>query len=143
MLAALTVGETLRFSAALRLSHLTPADRESRVASLVSTLRLGKCESTLVGDSAAAATRGISGGERKRLCIACELLTLPSLLFCDEPSSGLDSSMAFVVVDVLRELAHRHGVTVIASIHQPSSQVREYIYIYIHVCGNRECLGKY
>lgn len=123
VLSALTVGETLRYGAALRLSHLPPAERDARVSALVATLRLGACESTRVGDSSSAATRGISGGERKRLCIACELLTLPSLLFCDEPSSGLDSSMAFVVVDVLRELAKSHGVTVIASIHQPSSQV--------------------
>jgi ABC-type multidrug transport system ATPase subunit len=123
VLSALTVGETLRFGAALRLSHLPPAERDARIGALIATLRLGACESTRVGDSSSASTRGISGGERKRLCIACELLTLPSLLFCDEPSSGLDSSMAFVVVDVLRELARLHGVTVIASIHQPSSQV--------------------
>ena len=83
VLQQLTVGESLRFAAALRLSHLTPAAREARVASLLAILRLASCEGTQVGDSSSAASRGISGGERKRLCIACELLTMPSLLFLD------------------------------------------------------------
>ena len=119
---ALTVAETISFAAALRLPpSFSAAEREERVRALIATLRLTRCADAKVGDSSTVATRGISGGERKRLCIACELVTLPSLLFCDEPTSGLDSATAFVVIDALHELAAR-GLAVITSIHQPSSQ---------------------
>ncbi|KAK7291612.1 hypothetical protein RIF29_06903 [Crotalaria pallida] len=64
---------------------------------------------------------GISGGEKKRVSIALEILTRPRLLFLDEPtSSGLDSASAFFVVQTLRNVA-RDGRTIISSIHQPSS----------------------
>ncbi|KAL3927940.1 MAG: hypothetical protein SGPRY_002603 [Prymnesium sp.] len=141
----LTVGETLRFAAALRLPNISSKEREvppaalpintavsprpflvhfrERVTALLRTLRLTKCEHTLVGSTAAVERRGISGGERKRMCIAAEMLTLPALLFCDEPTSGLDASMAAVVASSMLDLARNHGVTVITSIHQPSSQV--------------------
>lgn len=66
--------------------------------------------------------RGISGGEKKRLSIALEILIRPYLLFLDEPTSGLDSASAFFVVQTLRNIA-RDGRTVISSIHQPSSEV--------------------
>ncbi|PRQ33022.1 putative xenobiotic-transporting ATPase [Rosa chinensis] len=66
--------------------------------------------------------RGISGGEKKRLSIALEILTKPRLLFLDEPTSGLDSAAAFFVVQTLRYIA-KDGRTVISSIHQPSSEV--------------------
>ena len=49
--------------------------------------------------------RGISGGERKRVCIATELLDDPLLLFCDEPTTGLDSYMAENVIRTLKKMA--------------------------------------
>lgn len=66
--------------------------------------------------------KGVSGGERKRTSIGYELITNPSLLFLDEPTSGLDSHSAQKVVELLREEAQR-GMTILATIHQPSSQV--------------------
>lgn len=63
--------------------------------------------------------RGISGGEKKRLCIAVEMVSRPSMLVLDEPTSGLDSHKAGSVVKVLRRLADS-GCTIIFTIHQPS-----------------------
>lgn len=79
--------ETLEFSARLRLSStMTAAMQAARIDSVLSDLHLEKCSSTLAGD---AASRGISGGERKRLSIALELLTEPELIICDEPTRYL------------------------------------------------------
>jgi len=68
-----------------------------------------------VGD---AKRRGISGGERKRLSIGCELIGSPNLLFLDEPTSGLDAYQAQQVVALLKQLA-LEGTAVVAVIHQP------------------------
>lgn len=63
--------------------------------------------------------KGISGGQRKRVNLAMELLTSPGVLFLDEPTSGLSSQDTLVVMDVLRALADQ-GKTIILTIHQPS-----------------------
>ena len=60
--------------------------------------------------------RGISGGERKRTSIGVELLTNPSIIFLDEPTTGLDSSTAFNVMDLLKRIS-LNGRTVISTIH--------------------------
>ncbi|KAK4356505.1 hypothetical protein RND71_025476 [Anisodus tanguticus] len=64
----------------------------------------------------------ISGGEKKRLSIALEILARPRILFLDEPTTGLDSASAFFVVQALKNISS-DGRTVISSIHQPSSEV--------------------
>jgi ABC-type multidrug transport system ATPase subunit len=121
VIAELTVRQSLSYSAALRLGRsLSRSEQQARVKQVISQLRLDKCSDTVVGSADA---RGISGGERKRLCIATELLTKPRLLFLDEPTSGLDSSTAEIVVKVLKSLAQDDQVTVVCSIHQPSSQI--------------------
>jgi len=66
--------------------------------------------------------KGLSGGERKRTSIGVELITDPKILFCDEPTSGLDSFNAQKIVNVLNAEAKK-GRIVIATIHQPSSDV--------------------
>lgn len=66
--------------------------------------------------------KGISGGERKRTSIGYELIKNPSLLLLDEPTSGLDSHTALGIVKMLRLEASR-GMTILATIHQPSSEI--------------------
>ena len=66
--------------------------------------------------------RGLSGGERKRTSIGLELITEPSLIFLDEPTTGLDSKSALNVASLLKMLA-KNGRTVITTIHQPSSEI--------------------
>jgi ABC-type multidrug transport system ATPase subunit len=68
----------------------------------------------------------ISGGERKRTCIGIELVTDPSIIILDEPTSGLDSFMAKSICKTLQKIAHDEGKTVIATIHQPSSEAFYY-----------------
>ena len=80
-------------------------------------LELVKCADTPIGNEV---TRGVSGGERKRTSIGCELMVNPSVLLVDEPTSGLDSNMARSVCEHLATLAHNEGRTVITVIHQPS-----------------------
>lgn len=64
----------------------------------------------------------LSGGERKRLAFAVELLNDPVILFCDEPTTGLDSYSAQQLVQILYDLAKK-GTTILCTIHQPSSQL--------------------
>jgi ABC-type multidrug transport system ATPase subunit len=116
----MTVRETLRFRVDLKLgSQLSKKARLEMVEDLMQQLGLTKVAETAVGNSK---VRGISGGERKRLSIAVEMISSPSLIMLDEPTSGLDSTAATALIDTLRELADQ-GKTVIAVIHQPSQHV--------------------
>jgi ATP-binding cassette, subfamily G (WHITE), eye pigment precursor transporter len=103
-------------------------------------LNLSKCENTMIGSEI---IKGISGGEKRRLAFASEVLTNPSIckyilfyliliflihilmkVYCDEPTSGLDSFMAVSVVESMKSLA-KQGKTIICTIHQPSSEIFE------------------
>ncbi|KAK9066823.1 hypothetical protein SSX86_014146 [Deinandra increscens subsp. villosa] len=117
----LTVRETLVFCALLRLPKSLSRREKTEVAdSVISELGLSKCEDTIIGNTF---IRGVSGGERKRVSIAHEMLVNPSLLILDEPTSGLDSTAAHRLVSTLGGLAHQKGKTVVTSVHQPSSRV--------------------
>lgn len=116
----LTVEEHLYFQAKLRMPGGTTEEAvNTRVEELLSDLGLRKCRGTPIGTQL---LKGISGGEKKRLAFASEIVNDPSLLFVDEPTSGLDSFMAESVVKTLRAMAGA-GKTVVATIHQPSSEV--------------------
>ncbi|KAJ9552819.1 hypothetical protein OSB04_016864 [Centaurea solstitialis] len=122
LIGTLTVRETISYSARLRLPDKMPwSDKRALVESTIVEMGLQDCADTVIGNWH---LRGISGGEKRRVSIALEILMRPRLLFLDEPTSGLDSASAFFVTQTLRGLS-RDGRTVIASIHQPSSEVFE------------------
>ncbi len=86
---------------------------------LIKELGLERCADTKVGNTF---IRGLSGGERKRTSIGVELITNPSLLFLDEPTTGLDSTTALNVLELLKHLAE-NGRNIVSTIHQPSSEI--------------------
>ena len=116
-----TVRETLTFAARLRLPKtMSIEDKAKVVESAIARTGLGNAADTIVGDGNKIV--GCSGGERRRLAIAIELLESPQAIFLDEPTSGLDSYAAERVARTLRKLAD-DGCTVICVIHQPSGAV--------------------
>ncbi|XP_038061442.1 broad substrate specificity ATP-binding cassette transporter ABCG2-like isoform X2 [Patiria miniata] len=116
VMGTLTVRENLTFSAALRLQDdISHEERKERVEDVIMELGLTDCANTRIGTDF---IRGVSGGERKRTNIGMELITRPTVLFLDEPTTGLDASTASAVMLVLKSLSKR-GRTVIFSIHQP------------------------
>ncbi|KAJ1702101.1 hypothetical protein LUZ63_001880 [Rhynchospora breviuscula] len=122
LIGTLTVRETILYSARLRLpDKMSREEKRALVEGTITEMGLQDCADTVIGNWH---LRGISGGEKRRVSIALEILMRPRLLFLDEPTSGLDSASAFFVTQTLRSLA-RDGRTVIASIHQPSSEVFE------------------
>lgn len=119
MLPYLTVQETLMIAANLKLPFLSRADREKRVEEVMADLGLLRCRDTYIGGEW---KKGISTGEKKRVCLALEMLANPSILILDEPTNGLDSTLACELFTVLQRLAAA-GRTIVLSIHQPSSQI--------------------
>lgn len=116
----LTVFEALYYTAKLRL----PADTRDaeifrRIDAILADLEISETRDIRIGSPE---RKGISGGQRKRVNLALELLTEPSLLCLDEPTSGLASEDAANVMGLLRKLANG-GRTILLTIHQPSPQV--------------------
>ncbi|UNI23697.1 FAD-dependent urate hydroxylase [Purpureocillium takamizusanense] len=123
MLPTLTVHETILNSALLRLPRdMGRAAKEQRVLEVEKELGIHHIRDSLIG-SEEGKGRGISGGEKRRVSIACELVTSPSILFLDEPTSGLDAYNAYNVVECLVTLAKSYNRTVIFTIHQPRSNI--------------------
>ncbi|KAL5988406.1 Cystathionine gamma-synthase [Asimina triloba] len=119
----LTVYETLMFAADFRLGSISRADKRQRVEKLIEQLGLSSSRNTYIGDEG---TRGVSGGERRRVSIGVDIIHGPALLFLDEPTSGLDSSSAHSVIEKVHDIA-RSGSTVILTIHQPSSRILTFL----------------
>jgi ABC-type multidrug transport system ATPase subunit len=90
----------------------------SRVQTLIDSFGLKKQADTLIGTPI---RKGISGGQKRRVSVASQLVTAPNILFLDEPTSGLDSVASLKVVSLLKEYAQKHKLIVVASIHQPSA----------------------
>ncbi len=115
--ADLTVWQALWYAARLRLPADTTAEEiATRIRDVIAQLGLEGTENTRIGDQR---KRGISGGQRKRVNLAMELLTDPPILILDEPTSGLSSTDTLAVIELLRRLANS-GKTIIVTIHQPS-----------------------
>lgn len=116
----LTVYETLQYAAELRMIRNTSKDVQlTKIEEVINKMGLNECRNIIVGDSR---TKGISGGEKKRLCVAIELLTDPKILFLDEPTSGLDSKIALSLIEKLKLIAN-DGCMVICTIHQPQNKI--------------------
>ncbi|KAJ7221642.1 hypothetical protein GGX14DRAFT_430547 [Mycena pura] len=125
----LTVYEALLFAARLRLpENVSGAEKRTRVEGIMETLGITSLRDVRIGwggDVGGGKARGISGGEMRRVSIGLELIAGPDVLILDEPTSGLDSVSALRVANVLYSIAHDpdNPIPVIASIHQPSSQL--------------------
>ncbi len=104
----LTVRDSLNFSGRLRLPGITAEELDARVDELAATLRLSHRADTLVGQ--------LSGGQRKRVSVAAELLSDPGIIYLDEPTSGLDPGLDEQLMIQLRELADE-GRSVVLTTH--------------------------
>ena len=119
LVGSLTVRETLNFAARLALpSTISRRERARRIDSLLKAFGLRDQANTLVGTPI---RKGISGGQKRRLSAAAQLITNPKILFLDEPTSGLDSAASWQVINYIKTMAREHNLIVVASIHQPST----------------------
>lgn len=115
----LTVYQNLLFTARLCFEGMSAEDIDRRVMKTLKDLGLDAIKDLKVGS---AINKYISGGQRKRLNIALELIREPAVLFLDEPTSGLSSSDTEMVINLLKEQTYK-GKLIIVNIHQPSSDV--------------------
>jgi len=115
----LTVFENLYYSASLNMGNLTKNEIVAKVEKALDQLGLLTIKDLKVGS---VLNKTISGGQRKRLNIALELIREPLVLFVDEPTSGLSSKDSENVMDLLKELTLR-GKLIFVVIHQPSSDI--------------------
>ncbi|KAL6225156.1 hypothetical protein ACLB2K_004008 [Fragaria x ananassa] len=123
LMTTLTVREVVYYSAQLQLPNsMSKAEKKERAETTIREMGLQACMDTRIGGWS---RKGLSGGQKRRVSICIEILTRPRLLFLDEPTSGLDSAASYHVMNRIVKLAHRDGRTIIASIHQPSSEVFE------------------
>jgi len=121
---SLTVEETLMCAAALKLKT-DEVSQKARVDEIIKSLQLDSCRQTCIGDDANPYLKGISGGEKRRVAIAMEILDPTiSLLMLDEPTSGLDAAAAQMVVNLLRKLANS-GMAVLTTLHQPRNSIMD------------------
>mmetsp|Transcript_9178 Transcript_9178/g.8199 ORF Transcript_9178/g.8199 Transcript_9178/m.8199 type:complete len:606 (+) Transcript_9178:83-1900(+) len=116
----LTVQETIRFAAYLRIHDKTRQEKNVIADEMIKLLRLEHTANTIIGDDL---NRGLSGGEKRRVSIGVDIVHRPKVVFLDEPTSGLDSSTALNVIDSLKAISVNTSSTIIMTIHQPSSRL--------------------
>lgn len=122
----LTLRETMIF--AVRLKMGMAGNKDEKIMTILETLGLEMKVDSFV--------KNLSGGQQKRLAIAMELVNDPSILFLDEPTTGLDSSSTTQCIKLLKKLA-QGGRTIICTIHQPSALIFEmFDHLYALVDGS-------
>lgn len=117
LVGSLTVKETIDYSAQL-CGFNQKSFRVERVNELLNWFGLEEQANVLIGTPL---TKGVSGGQKRRVSVASQLITRRKLLFLDEPTSGLDSKASYEVMSRVKQLAKAENMIVIASIHQPST----------------------
>ncbi|KAE9450005.1 hypothetical protein C3L33_18090, partial [Rhododendron williamsianum] len=123
LMTTLTVKEAVYYSAELQLpDSMSRSEKRERADITIRDMGLQDSINTRIGGWS---SKGLSGGQKRRVSICIEILTRPKLLFLDEPTSGLDSAASYHVMDRIIKLAKQEKRTVVASIHQPSSEVFE------------------
>jgi len=115
----LTVYQNLWYTAKLCFDNMPEQELDARVMKVLVDLGLDAAKDLKVGSPI---NKYISGGQRKRLNIALELIREPAILYLDEPTSGLSSTDTEKVINILKELTYK-GKLIVANIHQPSSDV--------------------
>ncbi|MFP4557020.1 MAG: ATP-binding cassette domain-containing protein [Bacteroidales bacterium] len=115
----LTVFENLYFSARASMANITNEELVKLCKEKLFELELSDCQNNRVGPPE---NRQLSGGQRKRLAIAMEIIREPKILLVDEPTSGLSSTDSDMVMHILKNIALK-GKLVVVNIHQPSSEI--------------------
>lgn len=127
-----TVNETMLIAANLKISSrcMSQKDKQILIDNILDTLHLTYAKDTRC--------RNLSGGQKKRLSIALELIDDPPILFLDEPTTGLDSSSSTYTIRLLHNLA-REGRTIVCTIHQPSATIYE-LFDLVYVLAEGHCI---
>lgn len=116
LIGSLTVEESLYFAARLALpNRVTRSDARAQILKLIDAFGLTNQRQTLVGTPL---QKGVSGGQKRRVSVATQLVTQPRILYLDEPTSGLDSTASYEVMSFIGEIASECNVS-----HLPSSTV--------------------
>ena len=133
----LTVVEQIRYQAELKRPGGEAREaREAVVDRVISDLGLAGCRETVIGNPL---SRGISGGQAKRVNIALALVAEPDVLFLDEPTSGLDSATSDDIVALVHRIVQRTGITAISTIHSPGEDTFALFDDLLLLVGGRTC----